>query len=317
MDDDYVTILRQRHHLLYQALKYLKQQQEERDRLPTKRRRHVYPRPDYTQSTWWRMLEKGDCKILGHREYDIFRRRFAVTFERYKEFVEKARSWNMSKETDALNRPSVPLEIKVLGALRMVAKGCSFDAIAELSGMSIQTMQRFFHRYMDLFVKEFKDEWIKYPKTFAEAEKFMEHYKKLGFPGAVTSVDATHVLFDMCPVGLASIYTGKEGVPTIAYEVAVSPMGECLFVTMPGHPGSRNDKTIVKTDDFIQQVKNHEILYDDVEFELFTEDDNTITIRGCWIMVTLSGDAFSVQSKAAVALPKCCGPHVWKASEKT
>ena len=26
----------------------------------------MYDRPVYTQSTWWLMLEKGDCKVVGH-----------------------------------------------------------------------------------------------------------------------------------------------------------------------------------------------------------------------------------------------------------
>ena len=39
----------------------------------------------------------------------------------------------------------------------MSAKGCSFDSIAELSGMSISTMQLFYHSFWEKFVKEFKE----------------------------------------------------------------------------------------------------------------------------------------------------------------
>ena len=101
-----------------------------------RRYRRVFPRPDYKQSVWWKMLEKGDCKVLGTREYQLFRRRFGVGFGRFKTFCEAAREWDTTKETDVTGRPAVPLELKVLGALRMVCKGCAFDAIAELSGMS-------------------------------------------------------------------------------------------------------------------------------------------------------------------------------------
>ena len=81
------------------------------------------------------MLEKGECKIPGTREYKLFRRRFGVGFERYKIFCEATRTWNTTKDIDAAGRAAVPLELKVLGALRMVCKGCAFDAIAELSGI--------------------------------------------------------------------------------------------------------------------------------------------------------------------------------------
>ena len=107
------------------------------------------------------MLEKGECKIPETREYKLFRRRFGVGFERHKIFCEATRTWNTTKDIDAAGRTAVPLELKVLGALPMVCKGCAFDAIAELSGMSEQTMHRFF--------PHFKDWWIKYPKTAAEA----------------------------------------------------------------------------------------------------------------------------------------------------
>ena len=115
-----------------------------------------------------------------------------------------------------IGRPSVPLELKVLGALRMICKGCAFDTIAELSGMSEQTMQRFFHVFWEKFVMHFKDLWIKFPKTAAEAARSMEDYKKLGFPGAAGSVDCTHIWWGNCPARLANLYTGKEKVPTRA-----------------------------------------------------------------------------------------------------
>ena len=60
------------------------------------RRRRVFSRPNYKESTWWKMLEDGRCKIPGTREARLFRRRFAVPFARFAEFCEIAESW----ETD-------------------------------------------------------------------------------------------------------------------------------------------------------------------------------------------------------------------------
>ena len=142
--------------------------------------RHVFARPNYKESVWWRMLEKGDCKIPRTREYKLFRRRFGVGFERFKTFCEATRDWDITKETDAVGRQGVPLELKVLGALRMVCKGCAFDAIAELSGMSEQTMQRFFHSFWEKFVAHFKDLWIKFPKKASDAAQSMKLYEELG-----------------------------------------------------------------------------------------------------------------------------------------
>ena len=39
-----------------------------------------------------------------------------------------------------------------------------------------------------------------------------------------------------------------------------------------GHPGSRNDKTIVKSDEFLQAIKIKSILYNDVTFQLYDNE---------------------------------------------
>ena len=53
--------------------------------------RKIYDRPVYKQSTWWAMLVKGDCKILGHPQNKLFRRRFSVPFSMFKDIVEESR----------------------------------------------------------------------------------------------------------------------------------------------------------------------------------------------------------------------------------
>ena len=234
----------------------------------------LYDRPVYTQSTWWIMLEKGDVKVVGHAHNKQFRRRFSVPFSMFKEIVEEARDWiglNGKKlgerVTDCVGVLGVPLELKVLGALRMSAKGCSFDAIAELSGMSISTMQCFYHHFWDKFVAVFHDRWIIYPTTAAEAADNLAVYGRLGFPGAIGSVDCTHVYWGRCPALFSNTYSGKEKKPTVAYEVTVNHSGRVLYIST-GHPGSRNDKTIVKTDKLVMDLKDKKILQD-VEFKLF------------------------------------------------
>ena len=55
--------------------------------------------------------------------------------------------------------------------------------------------------------------------------------------------------------------------PTVAYEVTVNHSGRVVYIST-GHPGSRNDKTIVKTDKLVMDLKSVKILQD-VEFKLF------------------------------------------------
>ena len=131
--------------------------------------RRIYDRPVYTNSTWWTMLIKGECKIINHPQNKLFRRRFSVPYSMFKDIVTVAREWPYCKGTmgdigiDCTGVEGVPLELKILGALRMSAKGCSFDAIAELSGMSISTMHSFYHLFRERFITAFRETWISYP----------------------------------------------------------------------------------------------------------------------------------------------------------
>ena len=99
--------------------------------------------------------------------------------------------------------------------------------------MSIGTMQAFYHLFWRRFVDEMKPEWIKYPKTAAEAVASLDVYRRLGFPGAFGSIDCTHVHWLRCPAGLQSGYTGKEKIPTISFEVTTNHQKEIMFLT-PG-----------------------------------------------------------------------------------
>ena len=177
----------------------------------------------------------------------------------------------------------MPLELKILGALRICAKGCSFDAIAELSGMSIGTMQTFFHVFTDRMCFTFKDAWIKYPTTKDEAADSLRVYELLGFPGAVAEVDCVHVHWVRCPAVYSNRYNnGKNGYPTVVFEVCCNNNREILHVTI-GHPGCRSDSTIVKTDVFVQKLLNKEILAD-VEFDLYDSGGQKHPYSGAWII---------------------------------
>jgi len=297
---------------------------------PKKKTRIIYARVDYTKSCWWTMMENGQCKTRGHREWQRFRRRFGVSWERFVKLVEEAKTWTLVKDAgelssppplgndadkesspssssgsdldnsdsevnvappptfgdvtvDAAGNPCVPLSLKILGWLRMQTKGCSFDAISELCGVSLPTMHAFFHHFSQRFLDENFHLWIVYPKTKEDARESLSVYARLGVPGIVASTDCTHVSWGRCPAQLGVVYTGKEHFPSISYEVSCDHSKKVLWVT-DGHPGSRNDITIIKADEFLQRVLNREILQD-VTYELFDKDGKAYTCEGAHIML--------------------------------
>jgi hypothetical protein len=83
-------------------------------------------------------------------------------------------------------------------------------------------------------------------------------------------MDCTHVHWDKCPVPWRHYFTGKEGYPTIAYEVICDHSGYIMSCS-PGYYGACNDKTIVRFDSVIQKLKSKEIYYN-VEWFVYTNE---------------------------------------------
>ena len=83
----------------------------------------------------------------------------------------------------------------------------------------------------------------------------MDHYHKLGFTGAMGFTDVTHVGWGMCPFTVGRSFTGKEGFPTIAFQVTVDHAGRALAVTS-GFTGATNDKTIIRYDAAVNKINN-------------------------------------------------------------
>ena len=77
---------------------------------------------------------------------------------------------------------------------------------------------------------------------------------------------------------------------TVAYEVTVNHSGRCLHISA-GHPGSRNDKTIVKTDELVMNLKDNKILQD-VEYKLF-KVSSTLMYHSCLNLSLISCYHFS------------------------
>jgi hypothetical protein len=96
----------------------------------------------------------------------------------------------------------------------------------------------------------------------------MGDFRRVGIPGAVGSMDCTHVRWDMCPAEWSKYFTGKEGFPTVAYQVICDHSGFIMSCT-PGFYGSCNDKTIVRFDNVINALKEGTI-YGNVKWKLYT-----------------------------------------------
>lgn len=169
-------------------------------------------------------------------------------------------------------RGQIPDEIKLLCCLRVLGRDNCFDDISEMSDIGESTALSVFTKFVLSFSMNFQDEFITTPEG-ENLQKVMDIYSKLGFPGCVGSIDATHLKWAMCPKSLSNICTGKESFPSIAYQVVVDHSRRILHISQ-GMYDSLNDITITRYDKFCLDVKNGNI-YKDVEFEVTDENECT------------------------------------------
>jgi len=89
---------------------------------------------------------------------------------------------------------------------------------------------------------------VHFSKNENELEHVAEFYRVLGLQGCAGSVDCVHVAWDKCPASLLVDCKGKEGYPTLAFQVVVSHTRKILAVSVTFY-GTWNDKTITTNDE--------------------------------------------------------------------
>ena len=190
---------------------------------------------------------------------------------------------------------------QVLSALKILGRGNFFDDLCEWSYMSEPTIQASFHQFCKYFAEEFYEEHIFLP-TGTMQTKVMEDFHKVEFTGAVGSTDVTHIRWDCCVYSLVRSYTGKEGFPTIAYQVTVDHSGRALAVTR-GFAGAHNDKTIIRYDDAVQQIRKN-ATYTERVFHLRGKDGELIDCKGNYLIV--DNGYHKVRSLRSLRHQGCC-----------
>lgn len=173
---------------------------------------------DYTKTAWGLMIRNELVKSPETREGKMFRRRFRLPFQLFLILVEICRDNNVFEVTN-YSRTKIPIEIKLLCCLRVLGRDDCFDAIEEYSNIPEKTAWWFFKLFLKNFVRCLKHQVVRPPTEGIELSKVMKVYTKMGFPGAIGSVDATHIRWHMCPVDKVHLATGKEKYPSVAFQV--------------------------------------------------------------------------------------------------
>jgi hypothetical protein len=257
-----------------------------------KRTRSVYGRvKDFSQTSWGQELQHPDVMVPGTMRYKRFRRRFRIPGPLFRDcLMPLVRSRNVFKSK---YQSQTPLEIKTLVALRILARGSCCDDIAELSGCGESSCNAYFHQFVNgMSATDVFDDFVR-PPTGVKLAKVMDEYSRLGFPGAVGSIDCTHIFWDRCPQRDQNLARGKDKYPSVTFEVVVDHRGHIHSCT-DAFLGTYHDAVVVVNDPYAKDIAGGR--YRDVEYSLFTEKGELRTFRGgylisdagytnCWIFV--------------------------------
>jgi hypothetical protein len=228
---------------------------------PRKKSRRNYARKPHNASHWW--LNHLTAEIREHYLADPhgrlafkFRRLFRVSFVLFLDLVAMSkerwwRDWTPTK-VDAAGLLISNLELKLLGALFVLGSGCSQFVVSTQTNMSEEVHRIFFLAWVSK-MSSIRTEFIYMPSDEVTFQKVVGEYTSRGLPGCVGSVDVVHIAWDCCPTQYLNMYKGKEGFASVAYEVICNSR-KFVYSVSCGHPGARNDKHIVRTDESVMQL---------------------------------------------------------------
>lgn len=237
---------------------------------------------DWWETSWGRLIRNPDVEDETTFWGKTFRRRFRLPFKLFKYVATICKEQQIfGNETDAAGVAAMPVELKVLGALRTLGRATLHDDVAEITGADAETHRKAFLTFIRFTSTHFFQEWISLPEG-SEFEQSQKEYSMLGFPNCVGSMDATHLHWMRCPEFAKSDHSGKEGFPTRAFNVVVLHNGRIIHITR-GHPGARNDKNIVRYDSFANRMR-FKGLYKDLEFEIHQDDGTVIKLKGGYLI---------------------------------
>jgi hypothetical protein len=194
-----------------------------------------------------------------------------------------------------IGSPSSPISILILSALRYLGRSWTLDDLQEATCISEEVICVFLHRFLDYGSTVLYERWVTSPTLYGEARTHIKEYEMAGFPGAVGSTDATHVLLErvsnrnrQAHLGFKSSHTAR------AYNITVNHRRQILSTTS-GHPARWNDKTLQLFDPFMEQLHQGKIL-DDHVFQLYSLDaagnvvKKSTKVAGCWLITATSAD---------------------------
>ena len=178
---------------------------------------------------------------------------------------------NNKGKRDCCRKAQIDCRLLVLGSLRYLGIGTTFDALEEVTHVSGTSHQNFFLNEFLSWGVTVAREIIFLLRNDDKYDAVEEVYWVQGLPGCVGSIDCVHLSWDRCRSGLLGECVGKEGKPTLTFEVVVTHNHRIQSVSGYCH-GAQNDKTISRHDWAVNKLRTPGLYLSQTVFLLKTND---------------------------------------------
>lgn len=152
-----------------------------------------------TESMWYSQYVSTP-NVSSKRFQQKFCRRFRLPFSAFNDFVAYIKDGNYLPQwmgCNAAGKPASPIELMILGALRYLGRGWTFDDNEEATAVSEETHRRFFHKFIEFGSTVLFEKYVRTPRTTEEIKTHMAEFELAGLPGACASSDATFIVHEM------------------------------------------------------------------------------------------------------------------------
>ena len=182
-----------------------------------------------------------------------FRRRFRMRRALFLRIVDgvTAEDKYFEQKVDALGKLGFSTLQKVVAAIRILAYGCSYDAVDEYVRMSESSASDCLHHFCCAVISFFGPEYLRSP-TISDMKRLMQENAKRGFPGMIGSIDCYNWKWDNCPKAWNGSYRGVKGT-SIVLEAAVSH-DLWIWHAFFGMPGAMNDINVLQRSDLLHSL---------------------------------------------------------------
>ena len=181
------------------------------------------------------------------------------------------------------------MRLLLIGTLRYIGRGLTFDDIEEFSFISVEVRYEFFCEFIDYGSTYLCNKYALQPASDANVSVFEKVFAIVGFNGCIGSTDRTHASLLSCPSWASISYKGHTlPTPSRNYNATVTHSRQ-IFRTTCRRPGSWNVKTMILFSKLICSVNKDE-LYSNNEFKLIELDKDKkeveVTYEGVSLIVS-------------------------------